>query len=51
VEVCNRHQVALFAYVRSSLVNKNNYIYLAKSPTSLWSVHDQEVVLLAVSFR
>jgi hypothetical protein len=51
VEVCTRHQVALFAYVRLSLIDKINYIYLARSPTSLWSVHDQEVVLLAVSFR
>ena len=51
VEVCTRHQVALFAYVRSSLLNKINYIYLARSPMSLWSVRDQEVVLLVVSFR
>jgi hypothetical protein len=48
VEVCTGHQVALFAYVRSYLMNKINYIYLARSPTSL---HDQEVVLLSVSFR
>ena len=33
MEGCTRHQVALFAYVSSSLINKINYIYLARSPT------------------
>ncbi len=47
-EVYTRHQVALFVYVRPYLINKINDIYLARLPTSL---HDQEVVLLAVSFQ